>query len=270
MVKLSTQSGVAGLPIGVKPEGKTVDFRPDDFTLVIESKGYRLAWSRAAMCPCQGDNDQTGQPSINCSVCQGSGWLMFSPAQAVVTTKVGKLDALQTQIVGSTSGVIFGIMSGAIGKHDEYDKVQRRLAGVFNLTVRPENRLGYWDLIVNLDTTVPYSQSFLASGTTEDSVRYPIVCVNLLRSESTVYVEDTDFSVSGGKISWITGPPSQTTKLAIHYLTYPHWRVVEWPHMVRATNIRAKKATTVTPLGDPTDMAIQAIVKLEFLTDARS
>lgn len=269
MVKLSTTSGAAGLPVGVKAEGRTVDFRVDDFTIAIESKGYRVAWSRAAMCPCPGDNDQTGQSSITCPLCGGFGWLMFAPAQPVVTTKVGTLDALQTQIVGSNSGVIFGIMSEALGKQDEYDKVQRRLSGTFNITVRPENKLGYQDRIVSLDETMAYTQWFSASGTATDSVRYPIVCVNLLRTQSTVFMENTDFTVSGGSISWSSSPPTAGTRVAIHYLTYPHWRVISWPHMIRGTNIRAKKASTVTPLGDPTSLPVQAVLQLEFLTDAR-
>ena len=158
MVKLSTVSGQAGLPADVKATGRTVDFRPDDFTLAIESKGNRLAWSRASYCPCRGDNEQTEQPGINCPICEGSGWLMFAPALVVNTKKVGKLDTIQTQIVAAnTAGVIFGVETAIFGKENPYDQVQRRLEGQKNLTVRPENRLGYWDQIVNLDTTIVYS-----------------------------------------------------------------------------------------------------------------
>ena len=63
------QAGVTGLPEGTKEEGQRVDFRPDQFDLTIETKGYRIAWSRAAQCPCKPINAQTEQPDPNCAIC---------------------------------------------------------------------------------------------------------------------------------------------------------------------------------------------------------
>lgn len=268
MVKLSSVSGIAGLPADVKATGRTVDFKPDEFTLAIESKGNRLAWSRASYCPCRGDNDQTEQPGINCDICEGSGWLMFAPARVVNNKEVGKFDAIQTQIISSaTAGVIFGVETALFGKSNPYDQVVRRIEGQKNLTVRPENRLGYWDQIINLDTTIVYSQVADADGTAVLKVRFPIVCMNLLRSETQTFVEGTDFNTLDGNINWIGTPPAKDTRVALHYLTYPHWRVIEYPHMTRATLVSAKTKKPDTPLGNPTDLPIQAICKLEFLLD---
>lgn len=268
MVKLSSQAGTAGLPDGVKARGQTVDFRVDQFVIAIESKGYRLAWKRTTFCPCTGDNDQTEQPSINCTLCQGSGWLHFAPANVATSKQVGKLDSLQTQIANN-AGVIFGTMTGITGKENAYDQVQRRLAGQMNLTVRAENKIGYWDLFVNLDTTIVYSQWAVSDGSAVTKARYPIVCMNFLRSESQVFAEGTDFQISAGNIQWIGTPPADGTRLALHYLTYPHWRVTEHPHTTRATLVGAKTKNPGTPLGDPTELPVQAICQLEFLTDDR-
>ena len=264
MVTLGKQSGIAGLPEGVKETGRRVDFRPDGFTLSIETKGYRLAWSRAMYCPCKSVNDQTEQPDPNCGLCEGSGWIMFAPALPVVTKVIGALDALQKNIVTTTtSGIILGIESSITGKENPYDKVQKRLEGKKNVSVRPENRLGYHDRLINLDTTVVYSQIEKVSGPTLKS-RYPIVEMNLLRSVDKIFVEHTDYSLVLGKVNWLIQPP-ETTDVAMHYLTYPHWRVVEHPHATRSTLVKFKSKNPKTPGGNPTDLPVQAICMLEFL-----
>jgi len=264
MPTLCKSSGIAGLPEGVKEAGRRVDFRPDDFTLAIETKGYRIAWSRASYCPCAPINEQTEQPDPNCTLCHGTGWFLFAPYISPDHKITGELDTLQKTIVGNESGVIMGIMSAIYGKENPYDQVVRRLEGQMNLTVRPENRLGYHDRITNLDTTIVYSQVADADGTSSLNTRYPIVCMNSLRSESTVFVENTDFTISNGAIQW-NSPPAEGERLAMHYLTYPTWRVIEHPHFTRATLRKFKTAKPATPLGDPEDLPVQAICKYEFL-----
>lgn len=263
MPTLSKKSGTAGLPSGVKEAGRRVDFRVNDLVLQIETKGYRLAWSRACLCPCTSVNDQTDQPDPNCSLCTGSGWLMFAPEISVAEKTIGKLDSLQAYLVGSTYGVIFGIETGLTNKDNPYDQVVKRLEGQKSVTVRPENRLGYNDRLINLDTTIVYSQIADVSGATLKG-RYPIVEMNLIRSESTVFTLGTDYNLVNGEISWISSP-GDGTRVAMHYLTYPHWRVIEHPHATRATLQKLKKRNTTTPVGDPTDLPINAICKLEFL-----
>ncbi len=259
----------------MKEQGKRVDFRPDDFTLAIETKGYRLAWSRAAYCPCAPVNDQTEQSDPNCPICEGSGWLMFAPVRPVTTIETGELDSLQTKLVGTDSGVIFGIMSGITAKEMPYDQVQKRLEGQQNLTVRPENRLGYHDRLIHLDTTVVYAQVAEADGTAtlkqssptnRKGIRYPIVCMNLFRTLTQVFVEGTDFNIIDGEVTFLgVPPPDKGTFFAMHYLTFPHWRVIEHPHVTRATLLKFKKTRLLTPRGDPVDLPVEAVCKLEFL-----
>jgi hypothetical protein len=257
-------AGVVGLPADTKEQGKRVDFRVDDFSLGIETKGYRLAWKRAAYCPCVPVNDQTEQPDPNCSLCEGSGWLMFTPVGASVDPKViGTLDGLQAKIA-TGAAVIHGIMTSIAAHDTPYDQAMRRIEGTKNCSTRAENKLGYYDQLVDLDATIVYSQILETNGTDTDTTRYPIVLANLVRSEGQVFGDPVHYSIVDGDIKWVT-IPTKGTRLGIHYLTYPHWRVVEHPHMTRHTLVKFKTTKPTTPQGDPSDLPVQAVCKLEFL-----
>lgn len=266
-------AGQIGLPANTKDTGKRVDFKVDDFSVALETKGYRLVWKRAIYCPCTPVNDQTEQPDPNCTLCEGSGWLLFMPSAAVTDKKViGSLDALQTSL-SLEGAVIKGIMTGVAAHDTPYDQAMRRIEGTTNITVRAENKLGYHDQLVNLDASIVYSQMVtmednltLTTGRGSGKVTYPIVEMNLLRSAAQVYTQGTDFNITSGQVEWVTGQqPNSGTILGLHYLTYPHWRVIEHPHMTRHTLVKFKSKKPTTPLGDPTDLPVQAICKLEFL-----
>jgi len=266
-------AGQVGLPADTKDTGKRVDFKVDDFTVALETKGYRIVWKRSMYCPCTPVNTQTEQPNPNCSLCEGSGWLMFEPSAAVTNKKViGTLDALQTSL-SLDGAVIRGIMTGVAAHDTPYDQAIRRIEGTTNITVRAENKLGYHDQLINLDATIVYSQMVtmgsgltMTTGRGSGKVTYPIVEMNLLRSESQVYIQGTDFAITAGQVVWVDGlQPAEGTILGLHYLTYPHWRVIEHPHMTRHTLVKFKARKPTTPLGDPTDLPVQAICKLEFI-----
>lgn len=258
-------AGIIGLPSDVKEAGQRVDLKPDRFILAVETKGYRLAWHRAARCPCASVNVQTDQADPNCTLCDGTGWLLFKPVGAVTDTMItGDLDATQTAIVGSTGAVIKGILSGITNKMVPYDQVVARLEGTMMLTVRPENKLGYYDRICNLDATVAYCQLKAAGSGNTLSMRYPIRDINLLRSETAAYVVTTDFTIVAGNIVWETGrAPASGTQLVCHYLTHPFWRVVDHPHAARLTPVRFKSATE-----DPRPLPVNAVLKYEWMLSA--
>lgn len=258
------KAGIVGLPSDLKETGRRVDFRTDEYILAIETKGYRLAWSRASYCPCKPINDQTDQPNPNCTICEGSGWIRFRPAGAVINEDItGELDDVQQAIVGADSAVIRGIMTGITNKREPYDQVLPRLEGVMNVTVRHENKLGYHDRIVNLDSSVVYSQVHDYVGGLPMPLRYPVRAVNLMRSETKTYAEEVDFTLSSGNVQWISGKePPTDERLAIHYLTHPTWRVIEHPHAMRLTPVKRK---TESAVGDPKPLPVQAVCKLEFM-----
>ena len=267
---IQPSSGVIGLPTGVKEQGRRVDFRPDDFTLAIETKGYRLAWSRAGPCPCDSVNPQTEQPDPNCPVCEGSGWFYFTPSEAV-STPAGSFTNLQSTVISRyEAGVIRGIMTQGTAEFDPYNKVGNWRDGQMMLTVRPENRLGYYDRLVNLDSEMVYAETLDAGPATEDSLnlRYDCVRINLLRSIDTVYEPTLDFTLELGNVKWLPGrQPAEGTRLMAHYYTFPVWLITEHPHVVRGTLLKFKKPRVdlTSPQGDQVALPVQALIRYEFL-----
>jgi hypothetical protein len=263
-IKDPVNPGVVGLPDGVKEAGQRVDFKPDKFVLAVETKGYRLAWSRACRCPCIPVNQQTEQPDPTCSLCGGTGWFLFRPHDAVIDEKVtGNLDGVQQSLIGNYSVVIRGIMSGIMTQYQGYDILGARLEGTAAVSVRYENKLGYYDRLINLDATIAYVQILESDGSLNLETRYVARQVNLLRSATKVYVEDTDFTVTNGMVQWISGQePGSSERLAIHYLTHPVWRIIEHPHGMRLTPVKFKGTEDT-----PTELPVQGIAKYEFLLD---
>lgn len=261
-VPKKVQPGAVGLPAGEKEAGKRVDFKPNQFVVAIETKGYRIAWSRAARCPCQPINDQTEQPDPNCTLCSGTGWFLFRPNAGVIDQRVvGPLDEIQQALIGNEAVVVKAIMSGLANTYKAYDPIGARLDGMAAVTMRHENKLGYFDRLINLDATIVYNQILEASGAALPT-RYIVRQVNLLRSQDTVYVEGTHFTVANGVINWVTGQtPSAGTRVIVHYLTHPVWRVVEHPHALRLTPVKFKTGD----VDNPTSLPVQGIAKYEWL-----
>jgi len=263
-MSVSFNAGTLGLPAGVKDKPR-VDFTPNDFVRLIEAKGYRVAWQRASPCPCVPINTQTDQVNPNCTLCRGQGWILFKPAAAVTDTRtIGQLTPLQAQLA-SNAAVVRAIMTGLTATKYPYQDIGPRLEGQLNVTMRAENKLAYYDRIVNLDSVAVYAELTETDNTGVLPLRYPATAVNLLRSESKVYVEGTDYTVVAGAVTWATGAVVSGVRVVCHYLTHPSWRIIEHPHNVRLTQVKAKTASPLTPAGDPSDLPVQAIAKLEFL-----
>lgn len=267
MPTLSKKPGVVGLPVGVKDITRA-DFRNELWIRAIEGKGYRLAWTQTAQCPCQSVSEQTDQADPNCSLCKGAGWLFFKPAGAVANPKIiGPLTPTQQKVVDNSGAVIHGIMTALGNAKKPWEQVGPRLEGMAMCTVRAENKLGYYDRLTCLDARVVYSQILPAGGPgTLLTTRYPVVSVNLLRTKETVYTEGGDFDVVAGDIQWRPSRgPVALTPLVCHYLCHPTYRVVEHPHSVRVTLTKFKIKDPLTPQGEPEDMPVQAMLKYEFL-----
>ena len=261
---VSFNAGTLGLPAGIKDKPR-VDFTPSDFVRVIEAKGYRVAWQRASPCPCAPINAQTDQVNPNCTLCRGQGWILFKPASAVTDTRtIGELTALQAKLA-QNAAVVRAIMTGLTATKYPYQDIGPRLEGQLNVTMRPENKLAYYDRIVNLDSVAVYAEITATDDSGVLPLRYPATHVNLLRSESSIYTEGTHYSIVAGDVTWQSGAITAGTRVVCHYLTHPSWRVIEHPHNVRLTQVKAKTPAPVTPAGDPSDLPVQAIAKLEFL-----
>jgi len=264
-----------GLPAGEKDAGQRVDFKPSKFDLLIENKGYLLAWTRACVCPCVPVSSKSDQPDPNCSVCKGSGWFYFGGSVAQDLSEYRFDDVQQKIVTDSGAMLIRGILSGIAGQYDTLDRLSNWQSGAMSLTVRHQNKLGLYDKIVVLDPDITHSETVVADGSSVLNARYPITGVNQAwghvpdAAAPVAYVVGLDYERNSmGQLEWLPGrAPIENTRVAIHYLCHPTFLVVEHPHIVRSTLKKFKTAPAMlkSPLGDNTPLPVQAIVKYEFL-----
>lgn len=260
--------GATGL---VKKETLRFDFDPNDLKMALEIRGYRLVWSRAAMCPCSPVNDQTQQTNPNCPICKGRGWLYFGPpAYKINESLIGVLTPLQRYVLErEPAALIKGTMSNLQLTQDMDTQVARWVRGTAQATVRPENKLGYYDRLIQLDSEIVFNEVLTAGAPDQPLAgRYPIISVNFLSGLSKRY-GPADFELSAqGTICWIRGrAPTAGTRLTIHYQTFPVWIVIDHPHSTRGSLSKKKTKTPITPGGNPIDLPVQALVRYDFLPE---
>ena len=259
---------VTGLPGPQLEKALRVDFDPSLFHEAIEIKGYRLVWQRATFCPCSANNDQTQQSDPNCELCKGKGWLYFRPTGYVIPTDaIGELDEIQTLLVNQPDAVVIrGILTNLANTFDPDDKLGHWKFGDSQVTTRFENKLGYYDKLTHLDSTIVYAEKVEVGSTGVNlKTRYPIVEVNLVRSLTTIF-NDTHYDLVGGQIVWKPGQsPAAGTPVVVHYHCHPTWIVMEHPHAIRGTFIAKKLKKPPTPAGALQELAVQARVRYEFL-----
>lgn len=261
--------GITEMPVGERA-ARYPDLELEKLVGAIETQGARFAWARATKCPCESVNDSTLQPDPMCPICSGSGILYFGPQDYEAPEAVGQLDGLQTRLVAQDgAAVIRGVLGRAVGKSDLFDVMGHLAWGTAVITVRPENKIGYQDRLISLDSEMVFFENVRVTvGDTTVRTRYLPTAVNQLRSLTTVYREEEHYRVENGIITWIESAiPEATETMSIHYNTRPVWRVVEHPHEIREISRRRPVPRTelVTPHGNPTPLPIQALVRLEHL-----
>lgn len=256
-----------GVPAGMKQAGQRVDFKVDKFELAIETKGYLLLWERSIQCPCAPVVSQTEQPDPNCDLCKGVGWIYFGASESQILTEYELTDLQQSMLDSSGGMVIRGLITSVTSKETPYEIIGRWVEGAANLTVRHENRLGYYDRITSLDSQIVFSETLVADGTSILPTRYPVIGVNHARSVTTEYKCDADYTISDdGVITWYpASAPAADTRIVVHYLCHPVWLVVEHPHAARVTSNKLKTANPSTPTGEAKQLPIQAMIRYDFL-----
>ena len=259
---------VIGIPEGVKEAGKRVDFKEADFELLIETKGYLLLWQRASKCACAPVVEQTEQPDPNCTLCNGKGWFYFGPSGEQDLSGY-QLTDLQSKMLEDQGGSIIRGVVTAIGSNpDPLDRISNWVHGSAYLTVRHENRLGYYDRLTLLDSEIVFSERIRCDGTDTLQTRYPVVTANLIRSKDTVFVQNTHYQVDTGVVKWTAGnEPSSDVWVAIHYYCHPAYLVIVHPHASRLTLTKFKTPTPRTPTGDPKQLPVQALMRYDFLEE---
>jgi hypothetical protein len=201
-------------------------------------------------------------------LCGGDGWFYFGGNAPQTASDIGDLDEIQNAIIDDNNAmVIRGIMTSVQNQFNPWDKMGNWMSGSSQVTVRHENKLGYFDKLTGLDVNIAYAEILdeYTGGETLDT-RYLVTGVNLIRSPSQVYQADVDYKIVRGVITWLSGKePASGTRLAVHYLCHPTWLVTEHPHAGRVSSIKFKTPNPKTPRGDPVQLPVQAIVRYDFI-----
>lgn len=236
----------------------------------IETKCPRLAWARAAVCSCSGFGGETGQPDNQCPVCSGKGYRYFKPQSYVFSESVaalGEFSPLQQRILEESHAVpIRGWMAGLSSDPTIYQAMGPTASGSTLLTVRPGNRLGYYDRITSIDEVSVFSEIVEVEAGLPLSLRYPPLQIELCSSLDKVFVEDEDFSLVDGVVAFFPNrEPAPGTRLSMFYLYNPVWVVQEFPNLFRSSLVSKKIANPETPEGTLVALPMRAMLRLEYL-----
>lgn len=264
---------ITGLPAGVKEAGQRVDFKPSKFDLAITTKGYRMWWSRASVCPCRHTED-TDQPDPNCTLCKGDGRFHFLP-EVGLETNATDIYGNPIEINETGDALLISVLAtGATKDPQIFERFGDWVFGMFRVTVQPENRIGYGDRLIAADSTMVWSQTVLADGSatitlrrgrSEYGLRFRAIAVTLLRSLTTVYRVDQDYRLTpDGEIQWLITPPVLDTRLSVHYQFAPTFEVLDHVHAFRDTLV-AQKTLSESKAAQYRRLPIQAMAKLDFL-----
>lgn len=265
-----------GLPQNLKPRPRS-DFRPEEFDKAIYEKGYRLYWSRAALCPCE-NNEQTDQWDPTCGICKGSGYIHFLPDAALRAGSTVDVYGNTVELNEAGDGVMIQAIMTAITKDPQvFEKFGEWVFGTSRATTAPENRLGYRDRLVAVDSVMPWAQHIdfdgsatipVTGGYSKKGLRYPLVEVNYFRSVAEVYREGSDFQLTDdGLIQWLgSAAPASGTRLSLHGTVRPVWTVMDHMHTYRDSLVE-RNAPGPTRADQYKRLPLQVMVKLDFLID---
>lgn len=259
---------VLGIPADAKEGGSRADFRASQFDLLVETKGYLFAWLRAALCPCESVATQTKAADPNCPLCDGGGWIYFGGTVTQTPQEIGTLTDTQQKILTANTGamVIRGILTSIQAEYRPWDKMGNWMAGTCQLTVRAENKIGFYDKLICLDTEIVYSELRDMPAGNQLPTRYLVNEINLIRSNTVIYEMGTHYYLREGEIFFYPEHrPPTGDRICIHYLCHPTYLVTEHPHVGRTTVTKFKSATNKTPVGSPRPLPNQAIVRYDFL-----
>jgi hypothetical protein len=255
----SQDEGFLPLPWQPKLQPR-VDFDPKLFERLLGTHGQRLLWEVSLRCPCGGALGSQGA-AITCPVCGGTGW-EFGP----LTQEV------RAVVVGFNRQVL------------TYDRFGPFEIGTVIMAMRAEHTPAYGDRLTLIDSWMRQSETTVRAEGPKQRLRYAVASVTLqsktgpaaqsvvfARKEANGIAGDVlqlgqDFVVtSDGRIDWTLGDTKGTAprpgeRFSIYYNCRPAFRVISYPHTVRAT--RGKKKS---PDDYPLILPVSVICRLEHL-----
>ena len=269
-----TEDATLGLPPNTKI--LKADFYDSLIHGLVETKGPRLAWSRAAVCPCVSVDGQTQTNDPNCQLCKLTpGFIFFRPEgyTPALVHDIGNVTDVQKFLIDrplSPSVVIRGLITSVARSEEAYDRLGDWVFGTFNITVRPQNKLGYYDRITCLDSEMVWSQIVhITSKHGPVALRFPATKVSFCRTVDTLYVQGADFELDEeGRLVFTAGKrPALQTRVSVHYHHHPQFLIQEHVNAFRESIQRSKvaEATRQTPIGNIQHLPIRAMAKLELL-----
>lgn len=273
MAKILVPRITTGLPSSIKGRPRA-DMRPDEFAKLIDTKGYRVWWSRTSICPCR-NNDQTDQADVSCTLCKGDGWFEHLPDDALGLLEVDGYGNPMVFNEARTAVMVMIWASSATRDPQIFERFGDWAFGMAKATFDGANKPGYRDRVEVIDAVMPWSQLAVADGSAKISVtrnrgkqrglQYGAVDVYMLRSLATVYRRDQDYRVGEtGEIEWLVTPPPEGTVLSVHYLVHPIFRVMDHAFVFRDTNAQ-KYNKAETKAEEHTCLPTQVLLKLEYL-----
>lgn len=264
--------------LGLPPNAKVLkaDFYNTLIHGLVETKGPRLSWSRAGVCPCISIDGQTGSPDPNCHICKATpGFEYFRPEgyNPDLVTEIGTLTDIQRHLIErsfSPGVVIRGLITSVARSESAYDRLGDWVFGSYNITVRPQNKIGYYDRLTCLDSEIVYPQVLpVTEKTGPIKLRFPATFVSRARTKDTVYQQSADFALDEeGRLDFVASRrPAVGSRLAVHYHHHPQFIVMEHVNAFRESIQRSKvpEAKRETPIGNVQHLPLRAMAKLEFL-----
>lgn len=190
-----------------------VDLKPQDFDQLLKQKGIKCKVYRSMYCPNVKSVDGA-EHNLNCTMCNGSGFIDVDPICTLVlfkTQELNKLPEVEGMVDGNTVVMTFPI-------------------GI---------ELQYFTRIDLEDFTDIYFQRILRKeGSNVDILKYAACRVNvLIDANNARYYQDQDFTIdTNGNIMWGAGnTPADNTPYTIHYEAKQQYRATAASHVNRFT-----------------------------------
>jgi hypothetical protein len=224
-----------------------VDLIPENFDNLVEDQGCRARITPSVVCPRRsGDFTEVGDSNhdLNCPLCFGS--------------LIVDLDALAIEDWVFIQGMKIDKNFDPNSRFDIKDAF---------MSVRHSVRIGYWFKVEVIDFGTLFNQVVLRGVGNTDTLRYPTKdpfdgsFFAVVDHDGTTFAKDTDYTVTGRTLTWLTGNRPNAEKLySIIYPVIPTYRVLELVHDNRFYYTGFK-----SPVKTPVQLPQQAHIRWDYL-----